>query len=77
MGENKKKLRTIYPKNHEDFKNSKPRIQFYWFKKKRIVSSQCYQRLEAIQSTSHKVLVNNTKAGYNQFLVIVNFVHLQ
>ena len=27
-GENKSKLRTIYPKNHENFKNSKPRAQF-------------------------------------------------
>ena len=31
LGENKNKLRTIYHKNHENFKNSKPRIQFYWF----------------------------------------------
>ena len=33
-GENKNKLRTLYPKNHENFKNSKPRVptvQFYWF----------------------------------------------
>ena len=29
--ESKNKLRTIYPKNHEDFKNSKPRVQFFWF----------------------------------------------
>ena len=28
---NTNKLRTIYPKNHENFKNSKPRVQFYWF----------------------------------------------
>ena len=28
---NKTKLRTIYPKNYENFKNSKPRVQFYWF----------------------------------------------
>ena len=27
-GKNKNKLRTIYPKNHEIFKNSKPRVQF-------------------------------------------------
>ena len=27
-GKNKNKLRTIYPKNHENFKNSKPRVQF-------------------------------------------------
>ena len=27
-GENKSKLRTIYPKNYENFKNSKPRAQF-------------------------------------------------
>ena len=30
-GENKNKLRTIYPKNHENFKNNKSRIQFYLF----------------------------------------------
>ena len=28
--ENKNKLR-IYPKNRENFTNSKPRVQFYWF----------------------------------------------
>ena len=28
-GENKNKLRIMYPKNHENFKNSKPRVQFY------------------------------------------------
>ena len=27
---NRNKLRTIYPENHESFKNSKPTIQFYW-----------------------------------------------
>ena len=27
-GENKNKLRTIYPKNHESFKNRKPRVHF-------------------------------------------------
>ena len=28
---NKDKVRTIYPKNHENFKNSKCRVQSYWF----------------------------------------------
>ena len=28
---NKNKLRIIYPKNHEYYKNSKSRGQFYWF----------------------------------------------
>ena len=28
-GENKK-LRKIYPKNHENFKKRKSRVQFYW-----------------------------------------------
>ena len=32
---NKNKLRTTYPKNHENFKNSKPRVQFYWFLQKK------------------------------------------
>ena len=27
-GENKSKLRTLYLKNHENFTNSKPRVQF-------------------------------------------------
>ena len=30
-GQNKKTLRTTYPKNHENFKNSKSKVQFYWF----------------------------------------------
>ena len=29
-GENKNKLRKIYPNDHENFKNSKSRGQFYW-----------------------------------------------
>ena len=28
---NKNKLRIIYPKNYENFKNSKPKVRFYWF----------------------------------------------
>ena len=28
---NKNKLRAIYPKNYENFKKSKTRVQFYWF----------------------------------------------
>ena len=28
---NSEKIRTIYPKKHENFMNSKPRVQFYWF----------------------------------------------
>ena len=33
LWKNKKKikLRTIYPKNDENFKNIKLRVQFYWF----------------------------------------------
>ena len=31
IGKNKNKLRTIYPENHENIKNNKPRVQFYWF----------------------------------------------
>ena len=37
MEENKIKLRTIYPKNNENFKNSKPRVQFIGSCKKMIV----------------------------------------
>ena len=28
---NENKLRTIFSKNYENFKNSDPRVQFYWF----------------------------------------------
>ena len=28
LGKNKNKLRTVYPKNYEKFKDSKPRVQF-------------------------------------------------
>ena len=31
LGENKNKLRTINPKSHKNFKNRKPRVQYYWF----------------------------------------------
>ena len=30
MGENKNKLRKMYPNNDENFKNNKSRVQFYW-----------------------------------------------
>ena len=29
-GENKSKLRETYPNNHENFENSKSRVQFCW-----------------------------------------------
>ena len=31
VGKNMNKFRTIYPKYYENFKNSKSRVQFYWF----------------------------------------------
>ena len=30
-GKNKNNLKTIYPKNHENLKNTKPRVQFHLF----------------------------------------------
>ena len=39
-GKNKNKLRTIYSKNHENFKNIKPRVQFYWFELQYIINYQ-------------------------------------
>ena len=41
-GENKNKLRTIYPKNHENFKNSKPMVQFHWFLYKKKSVTKCF-----------------------------------
>ena len=48
--ENKNKWRTIYPKNHENFKNSKSRAQFYWFsyKKSLVASSHQKERIRAL-----------------------------
>ena len=37
---NKKKLRTILPKNHENLKNNKPRVQFYWF----LLKKECSEK---------------------------------
>ena len=41
LGENKNKLRTIYPKNQENSNNSKPRVQFYWFLKNACIDVKC------------------------------------
>ena len=40
MGKNKNKLRTLYTKTHENFKNSKPRVQFYWLLQKNSIPQQ-------------------------------------
>ena len=36
---NKNRLRTIYPKTQENFKNSKPWVQFYLFLELKTISS--------------------------------------
>ena len=36
-----KKIRTIYPKNHENFKNNKPKVQFYWF----FIKKECIENI--------------------------------
>ena len=47
MGKNKYKFRTIYRKNHEHLKNSKPSVQFYRFLlKKRVVKRLLLQSQE-------------------------------
>ena len=39
----RQKLRTMCPTNHENFKNSKHRVQFYWFlRKKSLIFSIIY-----------------------------------
>ena len=47
-GKNKGKLRTRYPNNHENFKNSKPRVRFYWFlcKKRVLVKERFHNNLQ-------------------------------
>ena len=40
-GENKNESKTIYPKNHDNFKNSKPRV-LYCNKKECICSLRCF-----------------------------------
>ena len=55
-GKNKNKLKTIYPKNQENFKNSKPKVHFYWFlyKKECIVLIR-YILLEILPIFPHSV----------------------
>ena len=36
-----KKIRTIYPKNHENFKNNKPKVHFYWF----FIKKECIENI--------------------------------
>ena len=40
VGKNKNKLSTMPSKNHENFKNSKTTVQFYWFLLKKSVFNQ-------------------------------------
>ena len=42
--ENKNKLRTIYPKNNENFKNNKPSVQFIGSYKKRVYLQKSHNR---------------------------------
>ena len=44
----KNKLRIIYPKSHESFKNSKPKVQFYWFLYKKECSALCQNKFQLI-----------------------------
>ena len=50
---NREKPRTIYPKNHESFKNSKPRVQFYWFLYKKKFSALCQNKFLLISLIEH------------------------
>ena len=47
-----KKLRTIYPKNHENFTNSQPKVQFYLLLQKKCIFQVWWVRLESVQSSS-------------------------
>ena len=46
MGKNKNKLRTIYPKNHEIFKNRKTSVNFTGSNKKECILKTRYEIYE-------------------------------
>ena len=61
--QNKNKLRrTIHPKDHENFKSSKPRVQFYWFLKKECIV--CLKKLPA------KTIIVNTSIYFESYCKI-------
>ena len=68
-GENKNKLRTTYLKNHENFENSKSRVQFYWFFYKK---NSVYKQVKIIyllvkkQKNTKKKFVLHSNAKRNQ-----------
>ena len=45
------KIRTKYPKNHENYKNSNLKVQFYWF----FIKKKCNSLLEYLAT-----IVNST-----------------
>ena len=74
-GKNKNKLRTIYPESDENFKNSKPRVQFYWFlfkkKCKEVYHFLQNSRLEDYESvTSHVDTSLGEKVSLKHFLLL-------
>ena len=63
-GKNKNKLRTIYSKNHGNFKNGKPRIQFYWFLHRK--ECICQNKKDLVSTHSQKPSLSiNTRSKQN------------
>ena len=50
VGKNKNKLRLMYLKNPENFKNNKPSVQFYWF---------LYKKKECIHICNNFIFIFN------------------
>ena len=64
-GENKNKLRKIYPKYHENFKNSKSRAQIYWFLQKRVYCNlHYYKRLVPKVYEYFSVMISGNDCKY-------------
>ena len=69
-GQNKKTLRTTYPKNHENFKNSKSKVQFTGsYKKKECIEQTQYKQYKNLNK---KMIVIMTPAKF--FLLVLQFV---
>ena len=84
---NKNKLRTIYPKNHENFKNNKPKVQFYWF----FIKKECIENIilampeSRLEQTGSRLAKTRWKTSWlhinvttnlwtNDYILLISFI---
>ena len=77
LGKNKNQLRTTYPKNHENIKNSKPRVQFYWFlQRKRVSQKVSFPYLKQVKASfkypkyQMSLIIMDTFKGQDNYAIL-------